>query len=308
LPPVTRHIFGDRRSLPAFAATFRQFSPQVTFDVIPYSEQDALTIMQILRGITERVVALSSQDVYRAYGLFTRLEEGLHEIAPYDEDAPLRTRLYPYCAFARGPDDLSYNYEKILVERAVMNEPELPGTILRLPQVYGPGDRQHRLFDYLKRMDDGRRAILLDEAQYWWRWTRGYVENVAAAIALAVTDERAARRIYNIGEPEAITEAEWVRAIGSAAKWDVEIVAVPEGVLPAHLAAPYDWHQSLAAGTGRIRAELGYQEKIPRDEALRRAVEWERDNPPLEIDAKRFDYAVEDLALEHIAQGRAGVV
>jgi hypothetical protein len=54
-------------------------------------------------------------------------------------------------------------YEKILVERAVMNEPDLPSTILRLQQVYGPGDRQRRLFDYLKRIDDGRRATMLGE-------------------------------------------------------------------------------------------------------------------------------------------------
>jgi nucleoside-diphosphate-sugar epimerase len=306
LPPTVQHIFGDRRALPAFAASFRQFSPQVTLDVIPYSEQDALTLMQTLRGITERVVALSSQDVYRAYGIFTRLEEGIPETAPYDEDAPLRTRLYPYRAHARGTDELSYRYEKILVERAVMNEPELPGTILRLPQVNGPGDRQHRLFDYLKRMDDGRRTILLGEAQYGWRWTRGYVENVAAAIALAVTDDRAARQIYNLGEPEALTEAEWVRAIGSAAGWDGEIVAMPEGVMPAHLAAPYDWRQPLAAETNRIRTELGYAEKIPREEALRRTVKWERANPPQEINAKRFDYAAEELALEQIHSSAPG--
>jgi nucleoside-diphosphate-sugar epimerase len=306
LPQVIQHIFGDRRALPAFAATFRQFSPHVTLDVIPYSEQDALTLMQTLRGITERVVALSSQDVYRAYGLFTRLEEGVLEPTPYDEDATLRTHLYPYRSFAQGPDDLRYGYEKILVERTVMREPELPGTILRLPQVYGPGDRQHRLFDYLKRMDDGRRAILLDEAQYGWRWTRGYVENVAAAIALAVTDDRAAGRTYNIGEPEALTEVEWVRAIANTAGWGGGVVAAPEGTLPAHLAAPYDWRQPLAAGTNRIRTELSYEEEIPRDEALRRAVDWERANPPREIDAKRFDYSAEELALEHIAQRGAG--
>ena len=29
--------------------------------------------------------------------------------------------------------------------------------------VYGPGDYQHRLFEYLKRMDDQRPAIILDE-------------------------------------------------------------------------------------------------------------------------------------------------
>jgi nucleoside-diphosphate-sugar epimerase len=302
LPPTIQHILGDRRALPAFASTFRQFSPQVALEVIPYSEQDALTLMQTLRGITGRVVAIGSQDVYRAYGIFTRLEEGLPETAPYNEDAPLRSKLYPYRALAQSPDELVYHYEKILVERAVMNDPELPGTILRLPQVYGPGDSQYRLFDYLKRMDDGRRAILLGEAQYGWRWTRGYVENVAAAIALAVTDEQAAGRIYNIGAPEALTEAEWARAIGAAAGWDGAIVGLSEEMLPAHLAAPYDWRQHLAAETSRIRTELGYTEEIPREEALRRAVEWARANPPREFDTKRFDYAAEDLALSRSAR------
>ncbi len=302
LPPAIQHIFGKQDALPAFAAKLRQFSPQVTLNVIPYSERDALTLIETLRDITGRVVALSSQDVYRAYGLFTRLEEGLLEPAPYNEDAPLRSNLYPYRALAKGADELNYHYEKILVEGAVMNEPELPGTILRLPPVYGPGDRQHRLFDYLKRMDDGRRAILLGEAQYEWRWTRGYVEDVAVAIALAVTDERAAGRIYNVGEPEALTEAEWVRAIGDAAGWDGEIVAVPEGMLPAHLAAPYDWRQDLEAETSRIRSELGYEEKVSRDEALRRSVEWERAHLPVEIGARRIDYAAEDLALSRSAR------
>lgn len=195
LPPTIQQVFGDRSALSTFAARFRQFSPEATLDVIPYSERDALTLIETLRGSTGRAVALSSQDVYHAYGLFTRLEEGLLEPAPYNEDAPLRSKLYPYRALAKGTDELNYHYEKILVERAVMNEPELPGTILRLPPVYGPGDCQHRLVDYLKRMDDGRRAILLGEAQYEWRWTRGYVEDVAAAIALAATDERAAGRI-----------------------------------------------------------------------------------------------------------------
>ena len=278
LPPTIRQVIGDRRALPAFAAEFSRFSPQVTLDVIPYTEQEAIMLMQTLRGITERVVALSSQDVYRAYGIFTRLEEGPLVPAPYDEDAPLRTRFYPYRAVASGPDDFRYSYEKILVERTVISEPGLPGTILRLPQVYGPGDGQHRLFACLKKMNEGRR-ILLEEQQSEWRWTRGYVENVAAAIALAATDERAAGRIYNAGEPEALSEKEWVRVVGDAAGWDGEVGAMPEGELP--LAGPdYDWRQSLAAETRRIRTELGYEEMISREEGLRRTVEWERANPP----------------------------
>jgi dTDP-D-glucose 4,6-dehydratase len=47
----------------------------------------------------------------------------------------------------------------------------------------------------------------------------------------------------------------------------------------------------------RIRAELGYAEPVPLDEALQRTIAWERANPPAQEDAKQFDYAAEDQAL-----------
>jgi len=46
----------------------------------------------------------------------------------------------------------------------------------------------------------------------------------------------------------------------------------------------------------RIRKELGYSELLPRDEAIRRTIEWERANPPAAPTAQ-FNYAAEDDAL-----------
>ncbi len=60
------------------------------------------------------------------------------------------------------------------------------------------------------------------------------------------------------------------------------------------------FEQHLVAETSRFRKELGYEEETPRQEALRRAIEWERANSPAEIDLKRFDYAAEDAALKRI--------
>src|SRR5262249_10284904 len=105
-----------------------------------------------------------------------------------------------------GCDDKN-DYEKILVEQVVTGDTGLPATVLRLPMVYGPGDEQHRLAPYLKRMMDGGEVILLDEGMARWRCLRGYVEEVAAAIALAVTSPAAAGRVYNVAEPTAHTEA-----------------------------------------------------------------------------------------------------
>jgi len=191
--------------------------------------------------------------------------------------------------------------EKIMVERVVMNDPDLSGSVVRLPAVYGPGDPQHRLHQPLKRMDDGRPAILIDETMYNWRWSRGYVEDVAQGIALAATDERASGRIYNVCEPDALSQAQWVQAIADAAGWDGEIISVPPDDLPEHIKSPNNYAQDLVVDSTRIRTELGYTESRSRSEALARAVAWERDNPPSNIEPSRFDYDAEDRALARLA-------
>jgi nucleoside-diphosphate-sugar epimerase len=167
--------------------------------------------------------------------------------------------------------------------------------VLRLPMVYGPGDDQHRLAPWLRRMLDGRPAILLDEGLARWRCLRGYVENVAAAVALSVTDPAAAGRVYNVAEPTAYTEADQVARIGALVGWGGLIVPVPGGKMPV----PFDTNQDLVVDTTRIRSELGYREVVERDDALRETVQWERDHLP-EV---AIDYDQEDRLLAELRAG-----
>ncbi|MDX1532170.1 MAG: NAD-dependent epimerase/dehydratase family protein [Rhodothermales bacterium] len=293
LPPAVQTLHGDRLDLPQRRSELERFQPDAVLDTCAYTEHEAAPAIEALRGIAARAVVLSSGDVYRAYDRL-RSGAGPVEPVPLSESAPLRTSRYPYRAHAE-PGTRLHEYDKVLVEAAYRAAPPLTLTVLRLPAVYGPGDPQHRLYPLLRRMDDGRPAILLEEGQDVWRWTRGYVENVAAAIALAVADERAAGRTYNLGEAEARTERAWVEAVGEAAGWSGAVVAVPGDGLPAPLRQPLDWRQDLVLDTGRIRAELGYAEPVGRAEALRRTVAWARAHPP--PDRAAFDYAAEDAAL-----------
>jgi nucleoside-diphosphate-sugar epimerase len=268
-----------------------------------YSEADARVIVELLRGVTGRLVVLSSIDVYRGYGRFHGKEQGDLQPVPFTEDAPLREALYPYRGDGRGLDD----YEKILVERAASSAFDLPATILRLPMVYGERDYQRRLFIELKRMDDNRPAILLEETFAAWHWTRGYVENVAAAIALATADPRATGRVYNIGEAESRSYADWLRAVGQAAGWHGEVAVVPDGRLPEQLRPPAaDYHQHLVSDTGRIRQELGYIEPVPLYQGLLRSIEWERANRGTPNE-RLFDYAAEDAVLDELRAEAAAV-
>jgi len=191
---------------------------------------------------------------------------------PLTEESRLRETLYPYRGGDHGRPILE-DYDKIPIERIVMSRPGLPGTVLRLPMVYGPGDYQHRLFPYLKRIQDGR-TVLLGERASRWRTSRGYVEDVADAIVLAATESRAADEIYNVADVDALAEADWVRAIGA------EPEIVPDEELPEDLKDDAWIEQDLVASTGKIRQHLGYSERVPLEKAIRTTVEWELKNPP----------------------------
>jgi len=69
------------------------------------------------------------------YGVILGIESGSVEPVPLTEDSLLRKAL----SFRDMPKrPAPADYEKIVVERVIMGNPDLPGTILRLPMVYGP--------------------------------------------------------------------------------------------------------------------------------------------------------------------------
>ena len=269
-----RQVFGSRDDLVDLQPQLAPFKPTVVLDIIPYTERQAQELMNTFRGVAERVVALSSADVYRNYDGFRGQPTSLPDPVPLAEDAPLRETLYPYRGLGL-PLLWADDYDKILVERVVMADAELPGTVLRLPAVYGPGDMHNRTGQYLERMRTEQRVLMTPE-QSTWRWTRGYVVNVAAAIVCAVVDDRAAGRLYNVGEASALTEREWVEEIAKALDWagEVAVTGAEDRAEPLHL--PFDFRYELMIDTTRIRDELGYSESVGRQEALRRTVEWDR--------------------------------
>lgn len=300
-PAGTEEILGDRQFLQDHQPEFRRQKFDVVIDFVLNSGRQAQQLMDTFRGIAGRVVALSSMDVYRAWGVFYKMDSGGLQELPLREDSELRTSRITYPPEALKRTQAIYGwideeYDKIPVEQAVLSDHKLPGTILRLPMIYGPGDPAHRFHPVLKRIDDDRKHIIFADDVAAMRTPRGYVENVGSAVALAATSPQAAGRIYNVCEAESFSELDWARKIAAATKWAGEFVILPHDRTPKHLLWPGNTAQHVVATSERIRKELGYRELLPREEAIRRTIEWERANPPVASPAQ-FDYAAEDVAL-----------
>src|SRR5438128_8503235 len=82
LPEAVRHLhipqpwprIGDRSYFAGLAREFRRLAPEVVIDMMALTEADARHLLEAFRGIAGRVVVISSQDVYRAYGRVTGKE------------------------------------------------------------------------------------------------------------------------------------------------------------------------------------------------------------------------------------------
>ncbi len=288
-----KHIHGNRKQLLHYKELLLDENFDAVIDIIPMNDEDSKQALEVFRGAIKASVHISSMDVYRAWGAMQ--EDGVSDLIPIPEEAPLRERHYLY----RGKLPGFENYEKILVERTVMQaykQGDFPATILRLPMVYGPRDPQAREWPFIKRVLDGRKKVLMGGGSCWL-CQRAYVEDVANAVALALESEQAIGEIFNVGEDRVLTMKQWAEAIAAVMGAELEIVIIPDERLPPHLGLYIAHQQHIVGDTSKIRKKLGYREGYSIEERLRRSVSWHIQHPPQEYRWDAFDYEAEEKAL-----------
>lgn len=269
----------------------------VVIDVIAMTLTESEPVLEVLRGRIGRYVLISSGDVYRNY-------EGLHRKASPDpidvlnEDSPLRVTRYPYrkedgtALFPNVPPD----YDKIPIEDAVRSRTGFDWTVIRVPMVFGPGDRQHRFATLVWRMADQRSHIVLDPPWAHWRGSFGYVDNIAEAIAVISLSPAGAGVTVNVGPNAALTPGQIALRLARIMGWDGSAVMPGAGSAPPdHItshARRADFRYDLVMGTDLLRNRFGYHDGIPFDEALRMTIEDELHRP--RPDGLEAQYEAED--------------
>jgi nucleoside-diphosphate-sugar epimerase len=268
----------DRRDIDAVVALVRERRIEAVIDLLAYTRADTLPLLERLARRVGRYVLASSADVYRNY-------EGLHRRAaptplagPLAEASPLRRTRRPYRERARRPrgaaDAWLDDYDKIPLEAALRSGFGEAGTILRLPMVFGPGDRQRRFGWILKSMLGGKERLTVDPAWAAWRTTYGYVADVGAAVAAAALHPAAGGRTFNLGEADPADHAAWVARFAQVLSWRGEVVLAPAPAMSP--IADLDLAYTLVLDTSAFRQACGWREPTPMAKALLRTVEDER--------------------------------
>ena len=253
-------LVADRADPAGLHAALSRAAPDVVIDTRAMTRIDAETTLQALDGICDRLVVLSSQDVYEQFGRLNGLPAGDPEPL-VSEDSPL-TVPYPFRGIAEhagGPD-----YDKKDVEAAVLTASSLAAaTVLRLPAVYGPRDPARRFGVIVDALDRGE-ALFRKGGGF--RWTHAHVDDVAHAILLAAESEGAGAAVFNVGEAQTPTMAD--RAEQIAAVMGRTITWEEPDELPAAFGLFGAMPNDFVADTSWIRERLGYAEVLPPEGAL----------------------------------------
>jgi nucleoside-diphosphate-sugar epimerase len=285
-----QHLHVDRANFSAVAPTVRDFRPDAVVDACAMTADDVAAVLPYLPDVPS--IVLSSQDVYLAFQLVLRGGAGEQPV-PIDEDGLVRTKRYPYRGIFAPDDD---TYEKLDVEPAYLAR---GGTVLRLPRVYGPHDAQRREEPVLRRVRAGRRAIPIGSGNLLW--SKSYVAEVSRSV-LCVLDqpEAAAAQVFNVNEYSSVTMRRWYEQILAAADaTSVELVTVPDDVVPPDLRFTTASRHHLLMDAGKIDRLLGWRHRNP-EEAVAESVEWHLTHPP-ESDG---EFASDDKALRHVQRSK----
>jgi nucleoside-diphosphate-sugar epimerase len=289
LPSRVRHFHGSAQDIEFLRYVAHEYRPTGIIHMWAMHPADVEHAGGAFEGTLERFVMISSGDVYAAFEAIERKSPALQPL-PISEEAPLRSGPYPEWD---GPD-----YDKIGAEQAAIRAWQagrLPTVIVRYPGVYGQGPV--REWYWVKRIRDGRRRIIVPDGGLNI-FHRGFTLNLAHAVTLALESGRPGR-VYNAGDDVQFNVRQLTDMIAQTMDHEWEVVSVPAEAWP--YGTPYSLFRGhLLYDTTRIRDELGYQDIVSPQEALRVTVEYLACRKPghvSQIFPGAFDYAAEDQVI-----------
>lgn len=278
-PAGIKTVAGDRHDPHLVARLVQRFDITCIIDVIAYTEAGSLTLFETFAPGLERYVLISSCDVYRNYGRLHRLDQGAPDIGPLNENAPLRAGRYPYRgATMRAPDDPDAwmdHYDKLPLEDAVRASFD-KWTILRLPMVYGPGDRQHRFRWIIQPLRAGIDELPVPTNWLNWVSTYGFSLNIGAAVASAACHPATINRTFNVADYSPVSHRQWIERFSSRIGWTGNIRADDDSQSPfARRLASLDLTVPLSLDGSALRSIIPGIPVVDLDTALDATIESE---------------------------------
>lgn len=266
LGPAVSRVRGDRNDRAAFSRALGRGEFDVAIDMIAYTAEDSRSAVETLLGRVGQFIHISTGSVYivtRDFPCPLREEDFDREVVPRPAGNAER---WLYGFGKRGCEE---------VLREAHGRDRFPGTILRLPIVFGERDYTLRAYSYFLRLEDGRPLILPDGGLNVF--THIYQDDIARTVAANLLNPAAIGRVYNLAQSEILTLRGFVLAAARVLGREPELVDIPWDVLESSGLgtefSPLSTRRPFVLVTERARRDLGFV-TTPFPVWLERTIHW----------------------------------
>ncbi len=206
LPADLPRLRADRTDPQQLRRALLGKSFDIVVDFVVYTERDAETIVDLLRGHIEQYILISSGQLYL-------IQQGLER--PFKETDSGERLMPPPKPNTYAYEEWRYGHGKYLAERVfrqAWHEHQFPYTSLRLPMVNSERDPFKRLYAYIVRLKDGGPILAPVTPNFALRHI--YSADVVRAILRLIGDASVRGRVYNISQEETVTLDEMLVLLG----------------------------------------------------------------------------------------------
>ena len=275
----------------------------LTFDAAIATYGRLRYVAQALVGHTTRLVSVGgAAPIYQGWG-------DMMAPNPWETTSPTPLFLGEDHPLASAPTEDRFSLAVRKTESDVMElhrQGALNVTHFRYPLVYGPNNICPAEWGLVRRAREKRQRLIVPGGGLTLV-SRGYSENVAHGVLLALQQPRAsAGQVYNICDVEVLHNRQWLDTLSRLLGHPFEAIDIPFACLPAGFRATPPqllYRHHCVMSTQKLQQQLGYRDVVSVEEALQRTVHWYQQHPLAAGDVAEqnlgdpFDYAYEDALI-----------
>ena len=280
LPQQVLRVHGDRSEPSQLKTTLQAGDFELIVDTTLYNGAEAQAVVELFSGHVGCYIFLSTGQVYLVrVGLERPFKEQDYSGPVMPE--PSRRNDSEY-------QNWLYGYEKRQAEdvfSSAWNESRFPCTSLRLPMVNSARDHYHRIYNYIRRIQDGGPILIPEGPGLPIRHVHG--EDVVQAITQIAQTETGKGSAYNIGQDETVSIDDFLQLLATLLQKPLNILRVPRakleraGLLPQCSPFSGAWMSSLDNTLSKTELGIRY---TPFHAYLEELVEFFARSAPQEIE------------------------
>jgi nucleoside-diphosphate-sugar epimerase len=245
------HIMGDRY-IQADVAKLKGLQFDAVVDNLAYDASDIRIALDVLQGNIGRYVLTSTSGVYFNVGCFDM---------PISEDVTMEMKRPRFHGFPSPADEgfVGYATGKLEAERVLMEQDQVPYTIVRPSSTAGPHDPSGRCQFYFRRLLDGGPLILTNGGIQVHSLV--YRRDVARGYLAAMNSEKAINQVYNFAQDKMFRIVDFVRLAADLLEVEADIVSVPAESLQQSgfvYGEPWTYTGTFILDVSRAKTDLGY--------------------------------------------------